>query len=110
HPDPPAPHRALVPLYFAGDRPDDPFPPARGCLEPAPADFDTASLYARQLRGQGRTKDALAAFEKASRCPALKDRPDVHAQIAFDLGVLQEEAGNFTAAEKALRQVVELLD
>src|SRR5437763_1020844 len=41
---------------------------------------------------------------------ALKERPDVHAQIAFDLGVLHEEAGNFAAAEKALRQVVELLD
>src|SRR5262249_45143858 len=109
-PDAAAPHKALVPLYFAVDRTDDAFAACRRVLELDPADFDTAYLYARQLRGQGRTKDALAAFEKASRCPALKDRPDVHAQIAFDLGVLQEEAGNFTAAEKALRQVVELLD
>jgi tetratricopeptide (TPR) repeat protein len=109
-PDAAAPHKALVPLYFAVDRTDDAFAACRRVLELDPADFDTAYLYARQLRGQGRTKDALAAFEKASRCPALKDRPDVHAQIAFDLGVLQEESGNFTAAEKALRQVVELLD
>ena len=109
-PDAAAPHKALVPLYFAVDRADDAFAACRRVLELDPGDFEIAYLYARQLRVQGRTKDAAAAFEKALQCPALKERPDFHVQIAFDLGVLQEEAGNFAAAEKALRQVVELLD
>jgi tetratricopeptide (TPR) repeat protein len=109
-PDSAAVRKALVPLYFAVDRTDDAFAACKRVLELDPDDYETAYLYARQLRLQGRTKDAVTAFEKAAKCPSLKEHPDVHAQIAFDLGVLQEEAGEFAEAEKALRKVVELLD
>jgi tetratricopeptide (TPR) repeat protein len=109
-PDAAALYKALVPLYFAVDRTDDAYAGCRRALEIDPGDFETAYLYARQLRSNGRTKDAVAAFEKASKCATLKERPDVHAQIAFDLAVLQEDAGNFADADKALSVVVELLD
>jgi tetratricopeptide (TPR) repeat protein len=103
-------HRAVAPLYFAVDRNDDAFAACERVLELDPGDGEVAYLYARQLRVQGRTKDAVAAFEKAAKCDSLKERPDLHAQIVFDLGILQEEAGNFGEAEKALGEVVELLD
>jgi tetratricopeptide (TPR) repeat protein len=109
-PDATPPYKAVIPLYFAVERTDDAFAACRRVLDLDPGDFDTAYLYARQLRTQERAKEAAAALEKASQCSRLKERPDVHAQILYDLGVLREAAGNLADAEKAFGQVVELLD
>jgi tetratricopeptide (TPR) repeat protein len=109
-PDAPPLHKAIIPLYFAVERTDEAFAACQRVLELDPADYDTAALYARRLKAQERLTDAVAAFHKAVQSERLKERPDFHAQILFDLAVLEEDAGHLDEAEKALRQVAELLD
>jgi tetratricopeptide (TPR) repeat protein len=102
--------RALFGLYLALDRTDDALAACRKVLRLEPDDCQTAFLFARQLRGLDRRKEAVAALEQAAGSPRLKERPDLAAQVWFDLGVLHEEAKSWAAAEKAFRQVVAILD
>jgi tetratricopeptide (TPR) repeat protein len=109
-PDAAAVVKALFPLYLALDRVEDGLSAARRALELTPDDFDTAYQYARQLRALERPKEALPVLRRAAAVPALKERPDVRAQLCFDLGVLYEDAGEWARAEDAFRQVTEVLD
>jgi tetratricopeptide (TPR) repeat protein len=109
-PDSPAIPKSLFPLYLALDRVEDGLSAARRALELTPDDFDTAYQYARQLRALDRPGDALPVLSQAAAVPALKEHPDVRAQLCFDLGVLHENAGDWGKAEEAFRQVVEVLD
>ena len=56
----------------------------RRVLELDPSECDIAYLYSRQLRELGRTKDAVTAYQKALQCTGLKERPELHAQVAFE--------------------------
>ena len=42
---------------------------------------------------------ALAVLEKLVVLTKLKKRPDIKAQILFDIGILHENAGNIEKAE-----------
>lgn len=103
-------HRTLITLYFALDRLDDALASCRRVLELDPGDFETGYRYARQLRGLGRHKEALAVLSRTAACPRLKERLDVRAQVFYDLSQLQEEAGQLNEAEKSLREVLAILD
>jgi tetratricopeptide (TPR) repeat protein len=109
-PDSAAVHRALVPLYFALDRLDDALASCQRVLELDPDDFETGYRYARHLRMLGRRKQAAAVLTRIAACPRLKERLEVRAQIFYDLGQLQEEAGELDKAEKSLREVLAILD
>ncbi|HEY7327956.1 MAG TPA: tetratricopeptide repeat protein [Gemmataceae bacterium] len=109
-PDSAAIQRALVPLYFALDRLDDALESCRRVLELDPKDFETGYRYARQLRVLGRNKEAIGVLTRIADCPGLKDHLEVRAQIFYDLGMLQEQAGELEKAEKSLREVLSILD
>jgi tetratricopeptide (TPR) repeat protein len=109
-PDSAAIHRALVPLYFALDRLDDALTSCRRVLELDPNDFEIGYRYARQLRALGRHKEAVTVLMRVAQCPRLKDRLEIRAQVFYDLGQLQEQAGELHKAEKALREVLAILD
>jgi tetratricopeptide (TPR) repeat protein len=109
-PDSAAIHRALVPLYFALDRLDDALACCQRVLELDPDDYEIGYRYARQLRLLGRRKEAIAALAKTAKCPRLKDHLEIRAQVFYDLGLLQEEAGELEKAEKSLREVLAILD
>lgn len=102
--------RALLMVYLALDRTEDAFTACRKVLRLDPDDFQVAFLYARQLRGLDRRKEASAALELATRSTRLSERPDLAAQIWFDLALLREQDNNLPAAEECLRRVVALLD
>lgn len=102
--------RTLVPLYLAVDRTDDALKVTKEALDRDPGDYQTWYLYARQLKVQNRTRDAVAALERAAACPGVKEHPDVRLQIAFDLATLHEAAQDFTKAEAAFAEVAELLE
>jgi tetratricopeptide (TPR) repeat protein len=102
--------RTLIPLYLALDRTEDALGACRRVLELDPDDYDTGYRYARQLRSLGQRKEAQAILERTGRCPGLKDRLDIRAQVFFDLGVLYEEASNWEKAEKSFREVTAILD
>src|SRR5262245_46633183 len=95
-PDSAAILRALIPLYFAIDRTDDAFTACKRVLKIDPDDYQTAALYARQLRNIESRADAIAVLQQAMKAKNLKERPDHAAGLFFDLGVLQEQASDFT--------------
>lgn len=102
--------RALLMVYIALDRTEDAFTVSQKVLRLDPDDYHTAFLYARQLRGVDRKRDAAAALELATRSPRLSERPDLAAQIWFDLGLLREQANDLPQAEACMRKVVAILD
>jgi tetratricopeptide (TPR) repeat protein len=104
------PLKALAALYLALDRAEDALDCCRRVLDLDPGDCDTAYLYARQLRTLNRPKEALEALTHAAGLPGLKERPDLHARVCFDLGALAEESGDLDRAEAAFRDVVAVLD
>jgi tetratricopeptide (TPR) repeat protein len=103
-------HRSLCPLYLALDRIEDGLAAGRKVVELEPGDYECWHLLARQYRGLNRSKDAIVALERAAACAGLKERPELRAQIWFDLGVLHENAQEYGGAEKAFREVVGILD
>ncbi len=103
-------HRATIPLYLALDRTDEALAAFKRVGELDPADVETQYLYARQLRAQNKTKEALAVLQKTAANAALKERPDLRAQVFFDAAAIHEEAGQWLDAEKALREVAAVLE
>jgi tetratricopeptide (TPR) repeat protein len=91
--------RLLVKLYLALGRSEEALALSKKTLELDPNDFETWYSYARQLREQGKAKEALEAMTKAVACPSLKERPHELAQLTFDLAVFFEDASQ---PEKAL--------
>jgi tetratricopeptide (TPR) repeat protein len=102
--------RALIPLYLALCRTDDALTAGRQVLDLDPGDFETRYLLARQLKEQGRPRDALATLAPAAASPGLKERPDVGVQIFFDLGSLYEDAKQYEKAVVAYREVIKVLE
>jgi tetratricopeptide (TPR) repeat protein len=103
-------HRALIPLYFGLDRIDEALAECRRVLELDPDDYATAYRYSRQLRVLGEKEEARSVLARAAAGTKLKEKLEVRAQVFFDLGVLQEEAGELNNAEKSLREVLAILD
>ncbi len=102
--------RALVPLYLALDRTDEVYRTCARALELDPDDFDTGYLYARQLRLNERTADALAVLTRLVERPGLKAVPDMQVRISYDLGLLHEERSDWPRAITAFRQTLAILD
>jgi tetratricopeptide (TPR) repeat protein len=102
--------KALVPIYLALDRVTDALAACRRALQLAPDDYETGYLYARQLRSLGRDKDASAALKRALRSGKLADRPDVRAQLWFDLAALSERQSDWAGAERSFRKVADILE
>ena len=109
-PEAAAPLKALATLYLALDRLDDALAVSKKATDLDPADFSAWHLYARQLRARDRHPEAAAALTRALAAPGLKDRPERHAQIAFDLGTLYENLQELDKAEAAFREVAGVLD
>jgi tetratricopeptide (TPR) repeat protein len=109
-PEAPAIHKALIPLYLGLDRTDDALASCRRALDLDPDDFETGYLYARQLRALDRPTEALAVLRKTAATPGLKERPDLRAQVCFDLGVLHEAGRNWDEAERSFRTVADILE
>jgi tetratricopeptide (TPR) repeat protein len=109
-PDAAAPRRALVPLYLALDRIEDALATARRVLELDPDDWETATVYARQLRSQNKSKEAAAVLRRATESQRLKEKADAYAQTWSDLAQMEEETGAWDQAATSYRKLAELLD
>ncbi|MBY0528139.1 MAG: tetratricopeptide repeat protein [Gemmataceae bacterium] len=102
-------HRGLIALYLALGRTDDALKSCRQTLDRAPGDYETWHLYGRQLRDQGKTKDAIAALERGVACPAAQEHLDILVQMHYDLGQTLENEREFGKAETAYNEVVKIL-
>jgi tetratricopeptide (TPR) repeat protein len=110
--DPEAPpvYKALIPLYLALGRGDDALKACRKTLDLDPGDYETWTLYARQLRSAGRPRDARAALVRGLACVGLAEHPEQRVQMQYDLGVLTEDAHDYDDALAAFADVVKVLD
>jgi tetratricopeptide (TPR) repeat protein len=102
--------KALVPLYLVLERTREALAACRKVLQRDPDDYETWFLYARQLKLQGRLKEARAALTAGTRSPALKEHPDLLQQMYFELGVLCESASEYKEAVAAFGQAVRILE
>src|SRR4051794_259339 len=98
-PDSAAILRSLIPLYLGLDRVDDALAACKATLKLDPEDFQTAGLYAGQLRSAGQNSEAVKVLSRASRSKRLKERPDLAVQVWFDLAQVQEFSGDLAGAE-----------
>lgn len=103
-------HRALVPLYLALFRPDDALAACRKVLELEPDDHETWYVLGQQLRVQGKSAEARAAWKRAAACVGLADRPELRAQVLHDLGGLCESLNDYDTALSAYEEVAKLLE
>jgi tetratricopeptide (TPR) repeat protein len=102
--------KALIPLYLAMDRAADARVATRKVLDLDPGDYETWFIYGRQLRGDGKLKEARAALARGLACPALGDRPELAQQMHFDLGVMYESAQEYAKAAAAFTAAVKILE
>jgi tetratricopeptide (TPR) repeat protein len=103
-------YKALIPLYIAFSRTEDALSACRKTLDLDPGDYDTWSLYARQLRNLGQAKEARHALTRALACPGLEEQSDLRLQLEYDLGVLSEEAQDYNQAVAAFTELARSLD
>src|SRR5262249_12465343 len=101
--------RSLIPLYLALDRTEQAQKACERVLALDPEDCETCYLLARHHRARNHTKEAIAALERLLKRHSLADRPDLHAQAAFDLAVLCEQTQDLPRAESALQEVTRIL-
>jgi tetratricopeptide (TPR) repeat protein len=102
--------RSLIPLYLALDRQDEAQKACARAIQIDPDDFQTAGLYARQLRGSGKNGEAIKVLSQAVKSKRLDNRPEMAVQVWFDLGSLQERTGDLAGAEKSFRQMAAILN
>jgi tetratricopeptide (TPR) repeat protein len=103
-------HRVVIPLYLALDRTHEALAEFQRVTELDPADVENQCRHARLLRGLGKAKDALAVLEKAEGRAGLKERPDLGVVVFNTIASIHEDAGEWPAAEKALRELAAVLD
>jgi tetratricopeptide (TPR) repeat protein len=104
------PVKSLAPVYLALDRTADALAACGKALELDPGDYETWYLYARMLKGQGRAEEWLEALGRAFACPGLKDSPEIHLQVAFELGLACEELQDYGRALDVFAEIVRSLD
>jgi len=108
-PTAPAVARALIPIYLALGRSEDALLLSKNILKLDPDDYETWYSFARQLREQGKSQEALEAMTKSASCASLNESPLQLAQINFDLGIYCEENSHPTQASAAFRKTEKTL-
>jgi tetratricopeptide (TPR) repeat protein len=102
--------KTLIPLYIAVDRGADAMAATRKVLDLDPDDYEVWYLYARQLKAQGKTKEACASLQRGLAIGALKEHPEAAEPMYLLLGVLRENKDELAKAAEAYRQAAKILD
>lgn len=98
--------RALIPLYAAIGRDEEAQALARQVLDHDPFDLETAFQYARLLRADGRSAEAIPVLQKAAGGKDSQERPERLLFLLSDLFDLLEKQGDFAAAAKAQEGII----
>src|SRR5262245_22501031 len=98
--------RALVPLYAAVGREDESMTLCRQVLDRDPHDSETAYQFARLLKADGRSAEAIPILEKAVAGKDVRERPERLLPMLSDLYDLLEKKGDFAGAAKAQDAII----
>jgi tetratricopeptide (TPR) repeat protein len=102
--------KTLIPFYVALDRTQDALAVTRKVLDIDPNDYEVWYMYARQLKNQGKTREACTALSRGLAVPALKDHPEVAQPMHFLLGLMHETSDEYVAAAAAYHAAAKILD
>jgi len=102
--------KTLIPLYVATDRNGDALAATRKVLDLDPQDYEVWYMYARQLKAQGKIKEACAALKRGVAVGAVKEHPEVAQPMYLLLGLLHENNDEPVAAADAFREAAKILD
>ncbi len=84
-------YQELIVLYAGMNRVEDAIATCKTILKLDPKNVSTWHQYSRQLRGQGQTKEATEALEKALGLVDGKGHPDQVLQMNLELGELYRQ-------------------
>ena len=93
--------RALIPLYVTVGRDDTALALCQTVIDRDPFDVDTAFQYARLLRADGRSTQAIPVLQKAASGKGAQERPERLLFLLSDLFELLEKQADFAGAAKA---------
>jgi tetratricopeptide (TPR) repeat protein len=102
--------RALLLLYIAVDRQDESLALTRKVLQGDPNDYRTSYVAARLLRSRNQFPEACDVLLTGLKSPRLAERPDLHQQMEFDLGILYEHLEQYENAAAAFGRAAAVLD
>jgi tetratricopeptide (TPR) repeat protein len=102
--------RALLLLYIAVDRQDESLALGRKVLQEDADDYQTSYVAARLLRSRNQLNEACDVLRLGLKSPRLADRPDLHQQMEYDLGILYERQERHEEAAAAFERSAAILD
>ncbi len=102
--------KSLLVIYIAMERYDDAGKLLKAILELDPHDCETSYLYARLLRNRGKLEEACDVLEKGLQSNRVRERSDLHQQMAYDLGAGYERLEKFEKAAAAFTIAAAILD
>jgi len=102
--------KSLAMIYIAVGRQDDAAALLQNVLQLSPHDYEMSYLYARLLRSRGKLEEACAVLDKGLQSKGLRDRPDLHLEMEYDLGALNERLEKPVEAAAAFGRAAAILD
>ena len=109
-PDAVAIQKSLLVMYIAMERHDDAAKLLKRILDLDPHDCETSYLYARLLRNRGKLAEAAEVLQKGLQSNRVRDRSDLHQQMAYDLGAVYERLEKYEQAASAFAVAAAILD
>jgi tetratricopeptide (TPR) repeat protein len=109
-PDAVAPRKTLAELYVIVGRIPDALACVRRVVDLAPQDPDGWQRLADISQNQGMSKEAIAALLKKLDCPSLEKEPELFVLTLKQLAALQDNVGDFKAAEATLTRYLQALE
>jgi tetratricopeptide (TPR) repeat protein len=97
--------RALIPLYVTIGRDDAARTAAAQVLDQDPFDLDTAFIYGRLLRSDGKSADAIPILQKAADGKEARERPERLLMLLTDLADLYEKQNDFAGAARTHEEI-----
>ena len=101
--------RALIPLYTTIGRDDAARTLARQVLDREPFDLDVAFQYARLLRADGHSAEAIPVLQKAVGGKDAAQRPERLLFVLSDLFAMLEKQDDFAGAARAQERIIKTI-
>jgi tetratricopeptide (TPR) repeat protein len=98
--------RALIPLYATIGRDGDAQIAAAQVIDQDSFDLETAFVYGRLLRANGKAADAIPVLQKAIDGKDAKERPERLLFVLTDLVDLLDKQGDFAGVAKAQDEII----
>lgn len=98
--------KALVPIYTNIGRDDDAMRLCREVLDRDPFDGDVAQQFAKLLKADGKSVEAIAVLQKAVAAKNAPERPERLLFMLSDLCELLEQKSDFAAEAKAQEMII----